>query len=308
MFNVIETEYVGISYKELQAIRMNAAVRYRTGKDSKGNSYPLHVLDEVMENINAWTKRLLLGPDEISWRIHSPNLMCAHRSNNFESDAFTKQRIEWNENDEPTKKEYVSSSTKTTEPRKNVERRRMYEWMVLMFGDEITRHINDKDGFESIKHLTTTLTKPLTSNVNMDDIDHLENCIDDIFNTIDSIETMPILNEQTIEDNTQVNDIVGNEVIDENTSNNNDDINRGKIHCLSLVNVFDEARKKLIEIDVNRVRLNKKNWLKKSDTFYCDIYNHILNNNDDLDSDCTDILNSTVTEKPWFRSTYDMLL
>ena len=305
--NVIETEYAGISYKELQAIRMNASVRYRTGKDTKGNPYPLHVLDEVMENINAWTKRLLLGPDEISWRIHSPNLMCAHRSNNFESDAFTKQRIEWNTNDEPTTKQYVSNSTKTTEPRKNVERRRMYEWIVLMFGDEVTRHIIEKDGFEKIKHLTTTLTKPLQRDVNTDEIDHLENCIDNIFNTIDSIETMPIVDEPSIDTSHEDNNIIDDEAVEDNTSSNND-INRGKIHSLSLVNVFDEANKKLIEIDVNQVRLNKKNRLKRSDEFYRDIYNQILNNNDELDDDCNDILKSTVTSKPWFMSTYDMLL
>ena len=89
--SIIETDYSGMSYHELQSILMNYSVRHRNGKDSKGNLNPLHVLDEVMENINSWTKRLLLGPDETSWKIHSPNLMCAHRSKNFESDAFTKK-------------------------------------------------------------------------------------------------------------------------------------------------------------------------------------------------------------------------
>ena len=62
--SAVETEYSNISYNELMSIRINSSVRYRNGKDSKGNDYPLHVLDEVMENINGWTKRLLMGPDE----------------------------------------------------------------------------------------------------------------------------------------------------------------------------------------------------------------------------------------------------
>ena len=44
--------------------------------------------------------------------------MCAHRSNNFENDDFTKQRVEWNNQDDPIRKEHASTSTKTTEPRK----------------------------------------------------------------------------------------------------------------------------------------------------------------------------------------------
>ena len=102
----VETEYSKISYKELMSIRINSSVRYRNGKDSKGNPYPLHVLDEVMENINGWTNRLSMGHDEQSWRIHSPNLMCAHRSNNFESDAFTKYRLDIWIDDNIRRKEY----------------------------------------------------------------------------------------------------------------------------------------------------------------------------------------------------------
>lgn len=120
--NAIETEYSKISYSELMAIRINASVRHRGGHDNKGNPFSLHVLDEVMENINGWTKRLLLGPDEQSWKIHSPNLMCAHRSNNFEIDAFTKQRLLVDMSDEPRRKDYISNSTKTTEPKKTTEK------------------------------------------------------------------------------------------------------------------------------------------------------------------------------------------
>ena len=292
--SAIEKEYLGISYDELQLIRIHSSVRYRNGNDSKGNPYPLHVLDEVMENINAWTKRLLLGPDEVSWRIHSPNLMCAHRSNNFESDAFTKQRIEWNISDEPTRKDYNSSSTKTTEPRKTIERRRMYEWSVMMFNDEHNRCISDKDGFACIKNLTTPLQKPNVNVNTLDKIDHLGDCIDEIFYSQD-------LNDASIPDP------IDDEAVEDNSELRSES-NRGNIHCLALLDIFDHANKELKKIDVTKVRLNKKKRTHRADEFYRDIYNNILDNNDDIDTDCNDLVGSTVVSMPWFRITYDILL
>ena len=72
--------------------------------------------------------------------------------------------------------------------------------------------------------------------------------------------------------------------------------------------MFDTGNKELTKIDVNQVRHNKKNRLNRADAFYRDIYDHMLNNNDDLDDDCNDIMQSTGTTKPWFRNTYDLLL
>ena len=56
---------------------MNISVRYHEGADVKGNAFLLHPLDEVQENVNQWAKRILLGPDEASWKAHSPNVACA---------------------------------------------------------------------------------------------------------------------------------------------------------------------------------------------------------------------------------------
>ena len=74
------------------------------------------------------------------------------------------------------------------------------------------------------------------------------------------------------------------------------------------MSMFEEAKKKLIEIDVNQARLSKKKRLLRSDEFYRDIYNQILNKNDDLDDDCNDMLECAVASKLWFRSTCDVLL
>ena len=86
--NAIELEYKTINNTALQEIRMNISVRYHEGKDKAGNPFPLHPLDEVQENINQWTKRILMGPDEVSWVSHSPNVASAHMCINFEESEF----------------------------------------------------------------------------------------------------------------------------------------------------------------------------------------------------------------------------
>ena len=82
--NAIELEYQNIDNKSLQEARMNISVRYHEGFDVNGNMSHLHPLDEVQENINQWTKQILLGPDEASWKVHSTNVACAHMCINFE--------------------------------------------------------------------------------------------------------------------------------------------------------------------------------------------------------------------------------
>ena len=57
--------------------------------------------------------------------------MCSHRSNFFEASAFTKHILDTFTDDDISRKECVS--------RKIVERRRIYEWAVLMFQEEIQR-------------------------------------------------------------------------------------------------------------------------------------------------------------------------
>ena len=158
-----------------------------------------------MEKINAWTKRLFLGPDEVSSRTHSTNLTLVYRSNNFEIDEFTKQRVEQNVSDEPTRNDYSSSSTKTTEPLNAIERCRMHEWSVMVFNDEFFRCVPEKDGFACIKNLTTPLQKPNVNVNTIDKIDNLGDSVDEIFYSQDFNETSipdPI-DDENVEDNSE---------------------------------------------------------------------------------------------------------
>ena len=114
---------------------MNISCRYHEGVDRNGNSFPLHPLDEVQENINCWTKIILLGPDEVSWKIHSPNVACAHMCVNYEESEYVKGSLDYSDLNN-TSENKIRRSNKTTVPTKTVEKIRLYKWCLLMFKDE----------------------------------------------------------------------------------------------------------------------------------------------------------------------------
>ena len=104
--------------------------------------------------------------------------------------------------------------------------------------------------------------------------------------------------------------IIDDEAVEDNQpddDDDDDDVRRGKIHTLSIIDIFDHANKELKKVNVNKVRLNKKQRLERCDQFYRDIYNNILNESDEFDTDLSDIVNATQDNKPWFRSTYNIL-
>ena len=72
----------------LQQICVNSSVRYHVGLDRQGYEYVLRVIDKVMENVNMWTKSLILKPDAESWKIHSPNVVAAKQCSVFEQTQY----------------------------------------------------------------------------------------------------------------------------------------------------------------------------------------------------------------------------
>ena len=234
--------------------------------------------------------------------------MCAHRSNNFETDAFTKHRLDLS--DEPKRKVYTSNSTKTTEPRKTVERQRIYEWCVLMFSKEQTRIIKEKDGFSAIKLIKTELKNASNTSDSTTMLDPLESCIDDIFNSNDTCKETYNNNVSSLQVNDTNDDVIDDEANEDAQEEYQDghEVRRGKIHQLSTIDIFTHSKKELIKVNISQVRMNKKKRLQRSDQFYHDIYNNILNGDDTFENDINDILNTTVVNKPWYRSTYNSLL
>ena len=123
----IEKRYSDISASQLNEIRINASCRYR--KDTNNQQYVMHVLDELMENVNCWTKSLPLGSDENSWVEHSPNVMVARKCLNFVNNEYPRGLIDFESavsfNGELQPQEHTYS--KYIEPRSIRERSRLFE-------------------------------------------------------------------------------------------------------------------------------------------------------------------------------------
>ena len=94
---------------------------------------------------------------------------------NFEEVEFTKNKLMYGTG---VKSKPLHHSTKTTTPKKVIEKQRLYEWIVAMFNKEVPNRICiSKDGFALIKRLKTKLVSNDTSDKN----DGLDECIIEMF-------------------------------------------------------------------------------------------------------------------------------
>lgn len=167
-----------------------------------------------MENINGWTKKLLLGPAEDSWKIHSQNLMCAQMCNNFENEAFTKHQIIFDDIEVPNQKEYTSHLSRTIQPRKYIERKRLYEWSVNMFAKETDgRVVQECDSFNEVKKITTPLKEP--SDVPSEDQDPLKQMINSIFDQSNKDDDNDQEDNADTENATDDDDLIDDEAIED---------------------------------------------------------------------------------------------
>ena len=292
--NAIELEYKAIDNIALQEIRMNISVRYHANKDKSGYLFPLHPLDEVQENINQWTKRILLGSDETSWKAHSPNVAAAHMCINFEESEFTKNKLEYRTGVR-TKSQH--HSTKTVTPRKVIEKQRLYEWVIEMFKENIPkRACLSKDGFHLIKCLKTKLE----SNEVVVENDALDECINEIFGEEEELENTEI----TIHDD--YTNIPAQEERDDEIDTGNateGSITLSSVPKISLGNVFILGREKMIEMRIPIVREKKKARISRSRAFFLEINDTVLKMEDDIEGELDRITNVQLFN-PWYRSAY----
>lgn len=115
----IKREFGFILYSWLQEVQKNMAFQYHQEDILvKGDAVVLHVLDEVMQNINGWCKKLPMGKDKDLWRLHAPNIICTHEAQKLETKEYIKQRIDYDNEEGETKKTNLKSIVK---PRKNLQ-------------------------------------------------------------------------------------------------------------------------------------------------------------------------------------------
>ena len=82
--NTIEKEYGGIKYSVLQEIRTNFSLDYHIDSGFWDYNYIMRIIGKEMENINCWSKALLLKANLEYWQRHTPNIVAAKQSAVFE--------------------------------------------------------------------------------------------------------------------------------------------------------------------------------------------------------------------------------
>ena len=264
----IEREYKHASYKELQEIRMNVAFRHndkcKLSHKADEHSTALKVLDEVQENVNFCCKRLPLGVTSESWLQHSPNLMCAMQSINFEKEEYAHHRINYETIGTNDHNSYHYVHKNTTEPRKNVERIRLHEFIVKAFDNKGPCSEIDEEDFQNIyDNLETKLNVKDVEDPNKND--ELGDCIEDLFKDMKA--------NDAIDDDSILDEIEGNEVRTSNDTGidvefREEDIDRDSVEDTTkrnafidknaTINLIKKGKEELAKIDLGEVRMRIK--------------------------------------------------
>ena len=272
----VERRYKDATYGELHEVRLNSSCRYR--KDTKQNVYTMHVLDELMENVNYWTKCLPLGNDQESWVKHSPNVMAARRCLNFVNNEYRRGLLDFESaidtNTTPVQKD--KEYTHYVTPRCTLERSRLFELVVTLFDDEIEgRCFNNKVANSTIDDLTTKLKRdepeivPTPLEEVIDSINNLNNNVDNTTCVLNNNEDDLLLDC----DDDDEDDDDGNDSIDRTI-----DIveKRSDCHRLSLFDVIEKGKDKMKESNIAIHRKNMKIMTDCHDNFLMQSFHSIL--------------------------------
>ena len=316
--NSIDLEYKKVDNITLQEIRMNISCRYHIGCDKRGMPFPMHPLDEVQENVNLWTKRILLGSDEISWRVHSPNVAAAHMCVNHEETEYIKSTLDYSDLNN-VKRNDNHRSKRGDVPTKTVEKTRLYEWCVGMFKDDIPgRECIVKDGYTIINALKTKFKQ---GNI-VTKTDELESCINGMFNERDNTINVPVEDDSGTNDSEcndseaveiMIDDYTGHQAINSSDANTDDinhtikDKNHRSIPKLSLKDVFAEGRLKMIEMNIPSMRERKKLREQRTNAFFLEIHDTVTQSNDNA-IDELDSIHNDILFNPWYRMSYRLAL
>ena len=243
VLNQMEKKYLNISYSQLQEIRMNCSCRYEQNIPTKNIYYPMHVLDEVMENVNMWVKELPVHQDDESWTVHSPNVTFARRSITFEKNEYKRSSIDFKSLfEDGTMKSREVNQNKYVEPRKLVEKQRVFEFVTKFLGDESEAQRNIEPSF--ISDISTNLVTLLKKNESRQDkhtddpdlhsiIDNIDDSLHSNVNNEESIIT-PITNDDGDEED--------NEIAHDTTTSTCD---ISSIHMLSLEDILEKGKEEM---------------------------------------------------------------
>ena len=294
----IERKYGNISYQQLHDIRINSVYRYY--KNNSERRYPMHAMDSIMENVNMYVKQLPLDSSEESWIAHSPNVMVARRSINFVEQEYRRGLLDFEQAiDDDALPQYNSQThTQYIEPRKNVERSRLFEFVSKYFdGETDKRKVSHKVAMNIIKNLKTTLMKPNANQVSKT-LSNLQNIIEDINHLIEEnagMETQNESNSTSIEHLFMTTDGLDDEV--DNCDNPSDiiDENNLKNDCnkWAIVDIIEIGKEHMRSKNIPKIRLRRKQRNRRHDIFMCGIYDNITKDNNSVQQSLNKLLVST---------------
>ena len=270
----IEKKYRYSTFQQLQEIRINSCARYK--KDSKNDNtmYTMHVLDEMMENVNMWVKSLPLGDDKESRVLHSPNVTLARKCHLFEKIEYRRGLI----NFEKLVKEGVTVERdhKHSEyvcPKKQIEKQRVFEFLTVYFGEEINNRLSDPDiMYSSTTKLKTKLNPPQKSKENSQLIDH---DLDLIFDDINNINTN---NESSIGQDDDNSDICSSDDEESNIGKTSVTI---KHHKFAMKDIVVLGMKEMVSKDYAHSRVKKMERHSRNELFISELFQNLTKPNNE---------------------------
>ena len=95
----------------------------------------------MQENVNGWTKKIVMDNDENSWYNHSHNVTLARKCMSFVDGEYKGNYLYLDRKDQGMEVERgrKSYSSTTTIPSQQAERVRLYEFMTKFFSTEVHR-------------------------------------------------------------------------------------------------------------------------------------------------------------------------
>ena len=133
-------------------------VRYNVHETSSGTCV---ALDEMQENINKYTKEMVLKGDESTWLKHSPNVVVGRRSIAFSDSQYHRRYLHYDDLDQQIEvTDRRSYKTHGIAPRLEREREIIYEFFVKFFSEEISdRKYDQKEALILASRLKTKIKK-----------------------------------------------------------------------------------------------------------------------------------------------------
>ena len=317
----MEKKYNEISYSQLHKIRINSGCRYKANIDDKNIHFPMHVLDEVMENVNMWVKKLPVNHDPKSWVTHSPNVCLAQRCVAFEKAEYKRGFI----NLEKMLKYGIITDrndcdTKYVEPKKTIEKQHVFEFVsrVLKTESVNTRLLDEESFIAELNNLETKLKKKVpTEESTISPFEDQD--LNEIFEVMNGTSVIPdddsSSNDSGISIVTNDTDMSTNTLSadKENDPSNEDDddlafsisnVTLGKANRYSTSDILSLAKEEMKQHSFNEIRMRKKQRRERNDEFLYSLFQKLDGPNNNITQfDCW--LKNSEDIQTTNRNTYD---